>query len=205
MPGRALSIVFERHGDARFLSQLDFLRVVERAIRRSGIPADYTEGFNPRIRISMPPAVPVGVGARGDCFTIRVDPAYAPEDVRRQLERAFPEGIRVLGVTEGKAPADGRTWLSIEVKDGPVAARAVAEALSQGDAVLSSQAFTRESVLFVQPASPSADQRPPRIRDCVARVGQLLERAGYHGGTGEVDRLSGPAAPATYPGVGAAT
>jgi len=192
MPGRPIRVVFERRGDARFLSHLDFLRVVERAVRRSGVPVDYTEGFNPRIRLSMPPAVPVGVGVKGDSFTLRVGPETSIREVHRSLEQAFPAGIRVLRVEEGPAPAQGVAWLSVEVKDGPAAALSVVETLEKGDDARFDGAIARQSVVYVQLTTSGSGDRSPRIRDCVERIGQLLATNGYSRGTGLATRLSGP-------------
>ena len=44
---RTLRVFFEKRGNIRYISHLDLMRTMTRAIRRSGIPLWYTEGFNP--------------------------------------------------------------------------------------------------------------------------------------------------------------
>ena len=39
--------------EVRFLGHLDFLRTLERAIHRSGIPAAFSEGFNPHMKTNF--------------------------------------------------------------------------------------------------------------------------------------------------------
>ena len=46
-------ITFEKTGDARFLSHRNTMDVLERAIRAAGLPARYSEGFNPHMKLSM--------------------------------------------------------------------------------------------------------------------------------------------------------
>lgn len=49
--------------ELRFLGHLDYLRTMERAIMRSGLPVAFSEGFNPHMKISMDSALGVGVTA----------------------------------------------------------------------------------------------------------------------------------------------
>ncbi|MDQ7779636.1 MAG: TIGR03936 family radical SAM-associated protein, partial [Planctomycetota bacterium] len=48
-------------GKLRFISHHDLMRTIERAVRRSGIPVECSEGFNPRPRISYPTALALGI------------------------------------------------------------------------------------------------------------------------------------------------
>jgi hypothetical protein len=68
---------------------------LERMIRAAGLPVRYTEGFNPHIRLSMGPALPVGYEGRAENFDVD---CTAP--LRKQhLDRAnalLPEGIEIL-------------------------------------------------------------------------------------------------------------
>ena len=43
--------------ELRFLGHLDYLRTMERAIMRSGLPVAFSEGFNPHMKISMDSAL----------------------------------------------------------------------------------------------------------------------------------------------------
>ncbi len=52
---------FSVGGEVRFLSHLDLLRTMERALRRSGLPIAYSEGYSPpRPKMSFGFALPVG-------------------------------------------------------------------------------------------------------------------------------------------------
>ena len=68
---------------------------LERMVRAAGLPVRYTEGFNPHIRLSMGPALPVGYEGRAETFDVD---CTAP--LRKQhLERAnalLPDGVEIL-------------------------------------------------------------------------------------------------------------
>ena len=64
------SKVFEKLGDARYLSHRNVMDVLERALRAARVPVRYTEGFNPHIRLSMGPALPLGSESRHELFDL---------------------------------------------------------------------------------------------------------------------------------------
>ncbi|MFH0947347.1 MAG: TIGR03936 family radical SAM-associated protein [Planctomycetota bacterium] len=199
MAGRPVRVYLEATGDARFLSHLDLLRVLERAIRRSRLEVDYTEGFHPRVRISLPQAVPVGVGSSGDHFTIRVDPGVAPGTIMSRLVDVVPSGIRIAGVEEGPPSREPR-WvrLSIEVMNGHAAASSAATALREGGGGCYSRATAHEGAVILELSGEGAKGRPPRTREVVKCVEETLMTLGFVGGIGEVVRQVGrmPSGPA---------
>src|SRR5262249_56638845 len=77
-------ITFSKTGDARFLSHRNTMDVLERAIRAAGLPARYSEGFNPHMRLSMGPALALGVESRHEVFDVD-GLAPFPDDAARPL------------------------------------------------------------------------------------------------------------------------
>ena len=67
-----LRIRFEKTGPVRFVGHLDFMRTMQKSVRRSGLPAVYTKGFSPHMLMSF--AVPLGVGEEttGDYLDLEV-------------------------------------------------------------------------------------------------------------------------------------
>ena len=51
---------FQKCGDARYISHLDLSRCMQRALKRSGLPIWYTEGFNPHAYVTF--ALPLSMG-----------------------------------------------------------------------------------------------------------------------------------------------
>ncbi|NUN51710.1 MAG: DUF2344 domain-containing protein, partial [Planctomycetaceae bacterium] len=92
-PWTRVRVVFGKEGRLRFLGQLDLGRTLERAIRRSGLPARFSEGFNPRIRLSFPCASPTGMASRCEIVELQVAAPAGAAEVREALRREMPEGL----------------------------------------------------------------------------------------------------------------
>jgi len=92
-------ITFEKAGDARFLSHRNTMDVFERAIRAAGMPARYSQGFNPHMKLSMGPALPLGLESRHEVFDVEGVAPFGPEATRAVNEK-LPPGIVVLEVRE---------------------------------------------------------------------------------------------------------
>ncbi len=56
---------------ASYLSQLELQKVIERTMRRSGIPLVFSKGYNPRPKISFGRALPVGVASLCECLGVQ--------------------------------------------------------------------------------------------------------------------------------------
>ena len=89
-------LLFEKTGDAVYISHLDLMRIFQRAFRRADIMIWHSQGFSPRAYVSI--AMPLSVGASSRCeildFEVEdgsVDLATLPE----KLNRTMPEGVRV--------------------------------------------------------------------------------------------------------------
>jgi len=123
---RRYRFVFSKRGDARFLSHRMVMDALERAFRAASLPVHFTEGYNPHIRLSMGPALPLGVEGLAESFDVD---CTAPVR-RRHLEAVnalLPGGLEITDATPllpgapslGKladaaryriAPLEGRPW-----------------------------------------------------------------------------------------------
>jgi len=91
-------ILFTKEGDIRFISHLDLMRLMDRAIRRAGLPAKMTEGFNPHIKLILPFALPVGIESRGEILDLFFPRDLSPEHIKTKLSASLPEGTRIESV-----------------------------------------------------------------------------------------------------------
>jgi radical SAM family uncharacterized protein/radical SAM-linked protein len=96
---RRYRISFDKTGDARFLSHRNTMDVFERAIRASGLPARYSEGFNPHMKLSMGPALPLGLESLHEVFDVEAVAGF-PDDAAASIAAKLPAGIGVLEVRE---------------------------------------------------------------------------------------------------------
>ena len=93
---RTVRFTFEKLGDAGYLSHRNTMDVLERAFRAGGIPVRYTEGFNPHMRMSMGPALPLGQESRHELFDVDLADAMTP-DFLDVVNSRLPAGVRVTG------------------------------------------------------------------------------------------------------------
>jgi radical SAM-linked protein len=102
-----LRITFARGENARYVGHLDMVRTWERIIRRADLPIAYSEGFNPRPRLTFAAALPVGCTSDGEVLDVILSERRELAEVRERLDRAVPAGIQVVDVAEApySAPA----------------------------------------------------------------------------------------------------
>lgn len=62
--------------DIRFISHLEYVRTIGRAIRRAKLPAAYSEGFNPHLKFSLASALGVGVVSYTEFVEIELAEPY---------------------------------------------------------------------------------------------------------------------------------
>lgn len=88
-----IRIIFEKTGTAKFISHLDLVRVVTRAIRRAHIPIVYSQGFNPVPRLSF--ALPLSLGQESLCemMNFKVEPDMTPNEAMERLSHQLPDGL----------------------------------------------------------------------------------------------------------------
>lgn len=89
---------FEKSGRAVFISHLDLVRTMQRAVKRSKLPVWYTQGFNPRIYLNFPLALSLGVVGRSEYVDFAVMEEIDFENAREAIDKAMPEGLRILSV-----------------------------------------------------------------------------------------------------------
>jgi radical SAM-linked protein len=83
-----------KRGDLRFISHLDWLRMIYRAISRSKIPVAYSQGFNPKPRIGFAPALPLFTEAEAEY--IDIDLTEPLSGVMDTLNPYLPEQSQIL-------------------------------------------------------------------------------------------------------------
>lgn len=92
-------LLFEKTGNAVWISHLDLMRLFQRAFKRAGLHLTHTQGFNPRPSVSI--ALPLSVGVESSCelLDFELDGAQVScEQIRDRLNQALVSGIRVLDV-----------------------------------------------------------------------------------------------------------
>lgn len=94
-------LLFEKTGNAVWMSHLDLMRLFQRAFQRAGMALKHTQGFNPRPSVSI--ALPLSVGVESQCELLDFDldgQVLPMDEIKARLNAALVEGVRVLEVYE---------------------------------------------------------------------------------------------------------
>jgi len=118
-PARAARwrFTFSKRGGARFLSHRNVMDLLERALRAAAVPVRYTEGYNPHIRLSMGPALPLGAEAVAEPFDVECH-AEVTADMLARANQVLPVGLALASATrlsEG-TPSLGKSIAATRVR-----------------------------------------------------------------------------------------
>ena len=75
-----LRLQITKEKEIRFISHLEYVRTLARAIRRAKLPAAYSEGFNPHLKFSLASALGVGVVSYAEFMEIEMAEPVNPLD-----------------------------------------------------------------------------------------------------------------------------
>lgn len=92
-------LTFAKEGPLRYVSHLDLAHIWGRTLRRARAPVVYSRGFNPRPKLQMAAALPLGY--RSTCELIDIwltDNAPSPEELLPRLREVVPVGLIVQRV-----------------------------------------------------------------------------------------------------------
>lgn len=88
-------IRFQKTGTSAFISHLDLMRTLGRALSRAEIPAAKTNGFNPHAYISIPCALSLGYEGTHEMAEIGLPPSFDPALIPERINPVLPRGILV--------------------------------------------------------------------------------------------------------------
>lgn len=100
LPRQRVRIHYAKGEAIKFISHHDEFRLWERALRRTGLPLLYKQGFNPQPHMQF--AAPLGVGITGvnEPLDIILAPPLPLEEVAARLRAALPPGVELRSVAE---------------------------------------------------------------------------------------------------------
>ncbi len=111
---------YSKCGDARYIGHLDTVDLMLRAVRSAGLSLKMHGRFHPKPRISLSPALPVGIESTREFLQIE---AEGTEEIDRALasriDSHLPRGMRILSATKGRiSAADGEFAYLLVGRDG---------------------------------------------------------------------------------------
>lgn len=89
---------FAKEGRAKYISHLDLMHTMQRAMARCQMPLWFTEGFNQHAYVSV--ALPLSTGYSGECefLDFNITSEVLPENAVEALNSVFPEGLRAIEI-----------------------------------------------------------------------------------------------------------
>lgn len=91
----SLEVTLKKSQEMVYFSQLDLIHLLGRALRRTGLPLYFTQGFNPRVKISFKSGLKLGLaGEIRVVFYFREDIPFAV--LRENLQSQLPQGLEII-------------------------------------------------------------------------------------------------------------
>ena len=92
-----IKVAFAKKGRMKYISHLDLMRLFGRALRRADLPFALTQGFSKHPKYSIKRALKLGLESENEEAEFAMREDVAPEEFRRRLQEALPEGIEIVG------------------------------------------------------------------------------------------------------------
>lgn len=90
--------VFNKKARLRFIGHLDLMRTMQRALRRSGLPIRFSQGFNPHILLSFASPLSVGIEGKRELMEVPLAKEMSVDEFRRVLSDALPADLPCIEV-----------------------------------------------------------------------------------------------------------
>ncbi len=114
-------ITFAKRGPLAYVSVLELSRIWERSLRRAGVSLQYSQGFNPRPKLQLASALPVGCGGEAEWLDLWLEEPWPSSQIARALQGMMPSGLdisQVEAIDEDAPPlaeciiaAEYRVWV----------------------------------------------------------------------------------------------
>ncbi len=95
-----LHIVFGKFDALIYTGNLDMAKLWERVLRRAQLPILYSEGFNPRPRIALASALPLGISSECEILDVSLREIIPLDGLADQLTATSPDGLRIYEIRE---------------------------------------------------------------------------------------------------------
>ncbi len=84
----------------KYISHLDTLRAIQRAMARADIPVEFSDGFHPHPKFSLAFALSVGMTSEGEYMDVNLKHPMTLCEFKEDMNRVLPKGISILEVKE---------------------------------------------------------------------------------------------------------
>ncbi len=113
-PVKKISLRYGKLGKAKYIGHIDTMKSIIRALRSSGILFKMHGKYHPMPKVSLSPAIPVGLESTCEWIVAEVvDINYDFASIKKLLNLYLPKGIRVFEILEGKLEGHPSVYLIV--------------------------------------------------------------------------------------------
>lgn len=89
-------LTMQKGARIRFTGHLDLMRTMQRALRRSGLPVRYSQGFNPHMLLNAAAPLSLGMPGLREIIEVPVGEEIAAEAFRTRLNAVLPPDLQCV-------------------------------------------------------------------------------------------------------------
>lgn len=93
-----IRVEFAKLKPIRYISHLELMDTIRRAVRRAQLPGKYTQGYNPHLVLSLGQPLAVGMVGKGEYFDLELKEKLSPVDIKDRLNDSLPKAIKIKEV-----------------------------------------------------------------------------------------------------------
>ena len=126
-------VVFEKGEALRHIGHLDLVRSMQRILRRTGLPVNYSQGFNPHMVLNFASPLSVGAAGRREIMDVALSGEVPEEVFLSKLKEALPPALKAVMLRTVAdtypAPMSRLYAASYEIRIGGAAGETLAQAI----------------------------------------------------------------------------
>ena len=111
-PHITLRLKFKKVGSLQYISHLDLVRTMHKVIVRAGLPLWYTEGFNPKPKMTFAAPLSIGTESIVEFVDIKVVDDMPTDEVIRRLNANMADEMQVLDAYYTEEKLTELAWLA---------------------------------------------------------------------------------------------
>lgn len=175
-----LRVKFRKVGKLAYVSHLDLVRTMTKIVTRAGLPLYYTEGFNPKPKMTF--AAPLSIGTESLCeyMDIRLTERADTDEMLLSLNRNMTEDMQAISAYYPENKLIAIKWIDYKIRiktngaDAPLAER-VAELLNREE--LLCERKTKKGEVVSVDIAPLIKKAECEFKDGVIEIKATLSAA----------------------------
>ena len=156
-----LRVKFYKRGNLQYISHLDLVRTMMKVIVRAKLPLWYTEGFNPKPKITF--AAPLSIGTESICeyMDIRLSERISPDEAKARLNANMTSEMQATEVYYPESKLTELKWLAYEITvktvgDAQTITESINKTLDSEELPILKKTKSGEAVVDIKPLIRSA-------------------------------------------------